>query len=512
MTLRRALAAFLDDHPADLLREGRKGLEKESLRVDPEGRLAPTPHPRGLGAALTHPYVTTDYAEAMLELVTPALTDPEAVVTFLDDLHVLVHRHIGDELLWSASMPCILRPSAVRIARYGSSPQGLLRHVYRIGLGHRYGRLMQTIAGVHFNYSFPETLWPRDAKDGGEERNRRLMDVLRNIVRVAWLPCYLFGASPAMCRTYRPGLALPALPWSEDTRYEPEATTLRMSDLGYQNRSQSPLRIDLDSLEAYVATLGGATRTPDPAYEHIGVRRHERWRQLSTAVLQTENEYYAYARPKPRKIPDERPLRTLARDGIRYLEIRVLDLDPDAPSGVRTPTLRFLELLLWRGFLLPSPPLTECEHFDVSANVRLVAYRGRSPHIQLAAAGGKRRRLADMAGEILDDLEILAGVLDGDRPEASYTAAVAEARARVADPETTPSGRFLRALEARRIGFSAHVLERAHAHARRHRAGVYSDPEREALFEEARRRSLDDQARLEKSQESLEDYVARYLA
>ncbi len=511
-TLRRALHEFLDEHPATLLTEGRKGLEKESLRVDAEGRLARTPHPPALGAALTHPYVTTDYAEAMLELVTPPFTDPEAVTTFLDDLHVLVHRALGDELLWPASMPCILRPSAVRVARFGSSPQGLFRHVYRIGLGHRYGRMMQTIAGVHFNYSFPESLWTRESVDGGEERNRRMMGVLRNAVRAAWLPCFLFGASPAMCRTYRPGLSLPALPWSEDTRYEPKATTLRMSDLGYQNRNQALLRIGLDSLESYVDTLTDATRTPDPAYERIGVRRHGRWRQLSTAVLQTENEYYAYVRPKPRKIPDERPLRSLARNGVRYLEVRVLDLDPEAPSGVRASVLRFLELLLWRCFLLPSPPLTACEQFDANANVRLVAYRGRATDVQLAGPDGKRRRLADLASEVLDDLEILAEALDADRPVTVYRDAVREARERVANPETTPSGRFLRALEERRVGFAAYVLDLARAHAHRHRTGTYSDPARADLFHEARRRSLDDRARLEESRESLEEYVARYLS
>lgn len=512
VTLRRALEAFLDEHPPHLLKEGRKGLEKESLRIDPDGRLARTPHPYELGSALTHPYVTTDYAEAMLELVTPPFIDPEDATAFLRDLHVLVHRRIGDELLWPASMPCILRPSDVRIARYGSSPQGLLRHVYRIGLGHRYGRLMQTIAGVHFNYSFPEALWTREATDGGEERNRRMMGVLRNVVRVAWFPCYLFGASPAMCRTYRPGHALPSLPWAEDTRYEPLATTLRMSDLGYQNRRQAPVRVDLNSLADYVTTLTDATRTPDPAYERIGVRRHDRWRQLSPAVLQTENEYYAYARPKPRKVPDERPLRTLLRDGIRYLEIRVLDLDPEDPCGVGTPTLRFLELLLWRCFLLPSPPITECEAFDASANVRLVAYQGRSPDLRLATPGGKRRRLADLASEILDDLEMLADVFDGGQSGGPYALAVAEARRRVAEPDTTPSGRFLRTLEDRRLGFSAYVLELARDHALRHREETYSEPGRETLFEETRRRSLEEQERLEKSGESLEAYLARYLA
>ena len=512
MTLRQSLRAFFDEHPPELLREGRKGLEKESLRIDPEGPLARTPHPPALGAALTHPYVTTDYAEAMLELITPPFTDPEAVMGFLDDLHVLVHRHIGDELLWPASMPCILRPSAVRIAEYGSSPQGLLRHVYRIGLGHRYGRLMQTVAGVHFNYSFPEALWTRDEEDGGAERNRRLMDVLRNSVRVAWLPCYLFGASPAMCRSYRPGHALPSTPWSETTRYEPYATTLRMSDLGYQNRGQSPLRIDLNSLSSYITTLTDATRTPDPAYERIGVHRHGRRRQLSTAVLQTENEYYAYVRPKPRKVADERPLRSLARDGIRYLEVRVLDLDPETSSGVRAATLRLIELLLWRCFFLPSPPLTACESFDAQANVRLVAYRGRDPRLKLASGPGERRGLAELAGEILDDLEILAEALDGSRPETPYAAAVTEARARVADPEITPSGRLLRALEARRMGFAEYVLERAREHAHRYRSASYSTPEREKIFEEARRTSLEERSRLEQNRESFEDYLARYLA
>lgn len=510
--LRARLASFLERHPPELLHAGLKGLEKESLRIAPDGTIARTDHPRALGCALTHPWVTTDYAEAMLELVTPACPDIEETLTFLDDLHVLVHRSIGEELLWPASMPCILRPGSVRIANYGTSAQGLLRHVYRIGLGHRYGRLMQTISGIHFNYSFPDALWEADGQESRARRDEGLMAVLRNLMRVAWLPCYLYGASPAMCRSYRPGTALAQAPWAEDTRYEPYATTLRLSDIGYQNRSQAPLRICLDSLASYVRTLEDATRTPDPAYEKIGVRRHGRWRQLSTAVLQTENEYYTYARPKPRKTRDERPLRTLSRDGVRYLEIRLLDLDPEAPRGLFAETLRVLELLLWRAYLLPSPPLSDAELFDIHANVRLVAYRGRAPELTLATGQGRRAPLTVLAAQILDDLDVLAEAMDRGHPTTRYAFALGEARRRIADPDETPSARQLHHLEERGLGFASWALERAREHARHFREKTYSDPRRATIFDEARDRSCAEQARLEHDPESLEDYLARYLA
>ena len=146
------VAWLSDSNRATLVRRGLRGVEKESLRVDTGGNLSQRPHPRSLGAALTHPYVTTDYSEALPELVTPPQHSQWETLQFLCDVHAFVQQRLDGELLWPASMPCDLPPDdAIPIADYGPSNLGRMKTIYRHGLGHRYGRAMQAIAGVHFN-------------------------------------------------------------------------------------------------------------------------------------------------------------------------------------------------------------------------------------------------------------------------------------------------------------------------------------------------------------------------
>jgi glutamate--cysteine ligase len=196
---------------AERVRRGLRGIEKESLRISSDGALARTPHPRAIGAALTHPFLTTDYSEALLEFVTPPHATNWETLQFLCDLHAFVCRRLGEELLWPASMPCIVnRDADVPIADYGRSNAGMLRTIYRRGLGHRYGRTMQAIAGAHFNFSLPDELWAayrdhdQSALSLAAFKSERLMGLVRNYRRCAWLVVYLFGASPALCKTFRP--------------------------------------------------------------------------------------------------------------------------------------------------------------------------------------------------------------------------------------------------------------------------------------------------------------------
>ena len=196
---------------AALIRNGLRGVEKESLRVTEDGLLARRPHPRALGSALTHPYITTDYSEALPELVTPPQRTHWETLQFLCDLHGFIQRRLDGELLWPASMPCELPPDdEIPIAQYGPSNAGLMKTVYRRGLGYRYGRAMQAIAGVHFNYSLPARFWPEyrafaeRSEPLADFRSAELMALVRNYRRCAWLVTYLFGASPALCRSFRP--------------------------------------------------------------------------------------------------------------------------------------------------------------------------------------------------------------------------------------------------------------------------------------------------------------------
>src|SRR5262245_42631102 len=145
----RRLAGLVNARERGVLQGGLKGVERESLRVTPDGKIAQTPHPRALGSALTHPYITTDYSEALIELVTPPFPSAWELQQYLCDVHQFVYSELGRELLWATSMPCAINgDSEIPIAEYGRSNIGRMKHVYRVGLGHRYGRMMQAIAGV----------------------------------------------------------------------------------------------------------------------------------------------------------------------------------------------------------------------------------------------------------------------------------------------------------------------------------------------------------------------------
>jgi glutamate--cysteine ligase len=195
-----------------LLRGIGRGIEKESLRVTSDGTLAQTPHPPALGAALTHDRITTDYSESLLEFITPVSRDIDGTLNTLEDIHSFVYRHLDRELLWSSSMPCIVAGDAgIPVARYGSSNVGRMKTVYRNGLGHRYGRLMQAIAGVHYNFSMPEAYWQAAHGSEGSDLSlqdyitSRYLDLIRNFHRWSWLLIYLFGASPAVCASFMRG-------------------------------------------------------------------------------------------------------------------------------------------------------------------------------------------------------------------------------------------------------------------------------------------------------------------
>src|SRR5262245_59702007 len=275
----RRLAALINGGEPQILQGGRKGVEKESLRVRPDGTLARTPHPPALGSAITDEHITTDYSEALIELVTPAFTHSWELLQYLLDLHQFVYRHLGDELLWATSMPCNIAGDAdIPLAQYGSSHVGRMKTIYRNGLGLRYGRMMQAISGVHFNYSFPAKFWEafatvRESRDEAQSFvSASYFDLLRNYRRYGWIVLYLFGVSPVVCRSFVRGKDMGLRELTKGTLYEPYATSLRMSDIGYRNRNQAGLSVSVNSLEEYVRDLTRAITTPHPPYEALGLK------------------------------------------------------------------------------------------------------------------------------------------------------------------------------------------------------------------------------------------------
>ena len=446
------LAAHAD--AGALLRGGGKGLEKESLRVDGAGRLAQTPHPKSLGSTLTHPCITTDYSEALLEFVTPPAPDVRATLACLRDIHAFVYKHLQDEMLWATSMPCGLEgEESIPIASYGSSNVGMMKHIYRRGLGWRYGRTMQTISGVHFNYSFPEALWPAlqaleaDARSERDFRDDWYFRALRNFQRLGWLVPYLFGASPAMCKTFLRGRDLKFPEFDAGTFYEPFATSLRLSDIGYKNSNQARIGVTYNGIEDFVSTLTHAINTPEPEYERIGVKVDGEWRQLNANILQIENEFYGSIRPKQPIQTGERATLALKRRGIMYLEVRALDVNAYDPLGADEPALRFIETLLALCLLADSPRTTPDEQAAIGRNQLAVARHGRDPKLELER-DGRAIPLRTWAREVLEALGPVAALLDGTDPDRPYNRSLAAQQAAVEDAELTPSARILKDMRA----------------------------------------------------------------
>src|SRR5207249_7616955 len=271
-------------------------------------------------------------------------------------------------LLWCASMHCRLpADDAIPIGRYGSSNVGRAKTVYRTGLSHRYGRRMQTISGIHYNFSLP------DARS-----NDDYFALIRNFRRHSWLLLYLFGASPAVCSSFVAGRDHELVRLSDDTLYLPYATSLRMGRLGYQSDAQASLAVSYNDLGSYAASLEEALTKPYPAYEALGVRHGDEYRQLATSLLQIENEFYGTIRPKRVINPGERPLHALRERGVDCVEVRLMDLDPFEPVGINTQTMRFLDLFLLHCVLCDSAPDTPGALAALTRNKPPVASRGRA--------------------------------------------------------------------------------------------------------------------------------------
>ena len=520
-SVRQRLQRLLDAGAGHLLGEGSVGLEKEGLRVTPTGDIAHTSHSPALGAPLTHPYITTDYSEALLELITPPRRNKESVLEFLNDIHCFVYDQLGEELLWATSMPCIAGgDEAVPIATYGHSNAGLMKTIYRRGLGLRYGRTMQAIAGVHFNYSLSEKFWPTFQTLEGNTAtlqnfvSESYLGMVRNLQRYGWLIPYLFGASPAVCKAFVQGRSTDLQEYDDDTLYYPYATSLRMGDIGYQNSLEEGkgFRANYDSLDAYVRSLTWAIETPCPDYEQIGVVENGEYRQLSTNVLQIENEHYSTIRPK--QIPHwlEKPTLALRRRGVRYVELRSLDVNVFEPTGVTVGQLYFLEAFLLFCLLNDSPRISAAEAQVINTNQTLTAHRGREPGLRLQRGDGKLT-LREWAGELLSEMAPLVTLLDQAHSATPYKSAMEAALERITHPETTPSARMLAEMRARGESFGEFTLRIS----RQHRTFFAQWPitaGRQTFFEQLVRISHGRQQALETENDRpfrqfLEDYFAQ---
>jgi glutamate--cysteine ligase len=462
---------LLKNHDTQLLLKGvLHGIEKEGLRVDGSGNLSLRPHPQALGAPLTNSTITTDFSESLLELVTPVFADPATALGYLQALHQFTYSHLDDGLIWAASMPCrITDASLIPIAQFGKSNKGRMKHLYRVGLAHRYGKMMQSIAGIHYNFSLPDEFWKAYQKLQGNRqslqkfRSSSYFTLIRNFRRHSWLLLYLFGASPAISRSFLKDKQHNLEPLQEDTLFLPYATSLRMSGLGYSTTAQSSLSICFNHLKTYIESLTNAILTTHPLYEKIGVKVDGQYRQLSTTVLQIENEYYSDVRPKRVPGSGETALLALKNRGVQYIEVRNTDINPLLPLGIDLHQALFLDIFLISCLLMGDSLLSPEECKRLTENLQNVTTRGREPDLELLCAKGKIK-LKDAGIKLMDQMDQTAELLDQLHNTAIYGEALTLQREKLQDPALTPSAQILDRLRSSGLEYTQWVVNMSKEH------------------------------------------------
>lgn len=433
-----------------------RGVEREALRVNhSDGRISHKPHPKTLGSALTHSSITTDYSESLMEFITQVHPSVEGVITELDNIHNLVNHELYklDESLWPASMPCYLENNEdVPIAYYGESNTGKLKRVYREGLSNRYGRIMQCIAGMHYNFSFDKDFWlflenykgktsltPEQKQDFQSESYFAL---IRNFRRSSWMLSLFFGASPAIDESFLPQKPSILNELEKHTWFGPKATSLRMSNLGYQNKAQADLYVCYNEVDTYINTVKKALQTPYQRYQDIGVKVDGKYRQLNSNLLQIENEYYSDIRPKRVTQPGEHPSAALQARGVEYIEVRIMDLDPSSSIGMQSSTLYFIDVFLLYCMLRGDERLSMAECSQLRKMQQEIASHGRDLDMDFDFGQGPIK-LRDKASSMLDELAIVADFLAEKTGNSAYQEAVKQQAEKLENEALLPSAKLL---------------------------------------------------------------------
>ncbi|SFO69527.1 glutamate--cysteine ligase [Enterovibrio norvegicus] len=477
----------------------RRGIEKETLRTTKRGTLAQTPHPKSLGAALTHPFITTDFAEAQLELITPAFTDKLKMFEHLASLHHFVATELPQgETLWAGSLPPVLpNDDDITIAQYGTSNAAQMKMKYRRGLANRYGKRMQTISGIHYNFSFPEVFWQQlHAHENSEQTlsdfiSEKYFHMIRNVIRHGWIIPFLFGASPAVDKSYVLGREHHLEAMGDDTLYLPWATSLRLSNLGYTNSEQSNYPLNYDSKMAYLKGVSDLLAMTSDKYRHLDASQ-----QLNASVLQLENELYSSVRPKVVSA-ELRPLDAMCQHGVEYVELRTVDNNPYLPLGINDMQSHFLDVFLTHCAVSSSPSLTPQEFAIIQQRVEQVATQGRKPDVLLPTLEGEQR-LADMGQTLLASMKEVAALFDTAFNTQAYSLSVSLERQKFADTSLTPSAMLLADMRATGLGYRALVQRLSDGHMLTHTAHSVSDDTR-AELQQWVAKSLRDQETLERA-------------
>lgn len=401
---------LFNSEPA-LIFEVRQGIERESLRVDKDGHASKLHHPKSLGHKLTHKFITTDYAENLLEFITGVHANTNDLLQELEDIHSVATRSLGEEMLWAQSMPAILpRDIDIPIAYYGESNVGKLKSLYRRGLGSRYGRSMQSIAGLHYNFSFSDSFWEHLKKLEDSDlslmdfKNEKYFHMIRNYRRYSWLLVYLFGATPSVDESFLKGKDHNLERLNANTFYNPQGISLRMGGLGYTSVAQEEISVCYNQLDTYIKTLEHARLTPYAAYTKIGLKNSNgEYLQLNDHLLQIDNEFYSNIRPKNIARTRESALGALYHRGIEYIEVRLLDINPFEPLGVNKDQINFLHLFLSWCLSKTSDIISKTECDEIDFNYDQIVRFGRTKNLELCYQGEKTSKEIELK-KMMEDI------------------------------------------------------------------------------------------------------------
>ena len=289
----------------------KRGIEKEFFRVDKNGNISNSPHPVSLGSALTNKFITTDFAEAQLELVTPVFENINDLSNFLYSLHVFVAKNIdSNELLWPFSMPPkIKNEDEINLGFYHQSNTGLLKHVYRKGLKVRYGPTMQCVSGMHYNFSVEKNSLSKFINSDDQKMiDEAYLSLIRNFKRLYWFVLLMYGQTNIVDSSFVKNREHNLDKLSSDDMYLKDATSLRMSEIGYQSKAQKNLDIKYNSLDDFLKEIKKAITIPFSEFSNKGLKdSHGDYQQISDGIIQIENEYYDSIRPKRSSYNNYRP-------------------------------------------------------------------------------------------------------------------------------------------------------------------------------------------------------------
>jgi len=492
-----------------------RGIEKESLRVDSSGKISQKSHPKGLGSALTNPFITTDFSEALMELVTPTFNSAAECLKFLSDLHVFVNQNLEEESLWPLSMPCSIdSEDEIPIGEYGTSNQGMMKTIYRRGLSNRYGSMMQAIAGIHYNFSFSDNFLKILADSCSEEitelKNEVYLGIARNFRRYGWLYLLLYGSSPIASKSFAKDRSHDLDNFNSEDLYKANATSLRMGDLGYISHAQDNLNISYNSLEEYSSDLKSALKTTYQDYKGLGEFKDGERIQLNDSIIQIENEYYSTIRPKRVCPSGERPINILNDQGIDYLELRCIDLNPNSFIGITEKQIFFLDLLILYCFFTESPEIQEDESKELFKNHKIIVNEGRNTDATIKTPNGDRQ-VKKEAIRILEEMNEIASFMDKEVFKGGniWTETLDEQKKIIEDYDLSLSGSLLKEIENSGLTFQEYGMNISHSH-KKEMSDLAKD--NEEYFAEKAKESLIEAKKIEEDRQiSFEDYLKDFL-